>query len=93
MNRREFLAAGGVLAAASAVGAADTAPKAAAPAEGAAEGRLIVSPPVLQNAAETSMGVGFAVSAMARVSAGTGEIGFSIRRSYPSFIAARAWAQ
>jgi len=63
MNRREFLAAGGALAAASVASAAETAPGAAeAP---AAVGKLIVSPPVLQNAAETSMGVGFAVSAMA----------------------------
>ena len=63
MNRREFLAAGGALAAAAAVGADDkveSACGASAPA-----GKLIVSPPVLQNGAETSMGVGFAVSDMA----------------------------
>ena len=58
MNRRQFLAAGGALAAVSAVRAAETG-------KSAASGKLIVSPPVLQNAAETSMGVGFVVSAMA----------------------------
>ena len=63
MNRREFLAAGGALAAAAAVGADENAESACgAP---ASPGRLIVSPPVLQNGAETSMGVGFAVSDMA----------------------------
>ena len=63
MNRREFLAAGGALAAVAAVGADDKVEStcgASAPA-----GKLIVSPPMLQNAAETSMGVGFAVSDMA----------------------------
>ncbi|MBO7684729.1 MAG: metallophosphoesterase, partial [Kiritimatiellae bacterium] len=39
--------------------------KAKGRAAAAACGRLLASPPVLQNAAETSMGVGFAVSAMA----------------------------
>ena len=59
-TRRSFIAGAGALAAGGyAAGAADSA---AAP---DAVGRLIVSPPVLQNAAETSMGVGFAVSDMA----------------------------
>ena len=64
MNRREFIAAGGTLAAASVVGAVDDV-SAKGGGSAAADGRLIASPPVLQNGAETSMGVGFAVSAMA----------------------------
>ena len=71
IKRREFIRAGGMLAivgagsrAVAAEGAAEE--KGSVPAaEGAAPAKLIVSPPVLQNAAETSMGVGFAVSAMA----------------------------
>ena len=64
MNRREFLMAGGALAATVATtGASAAEKKGAEPA--AKAGRLIVSPPVLQNAAETSMGIGFAVSDMA----------------------------
>ena len=64
MNRREFIAAGGTLAAAGVVGAVDDV-VAKCGAGGVSCGRLIASPPVLQNGAETSMGVGFAVSAMA----------------------------
>ena len=69
-TRRGFLAGAGALAAsgcatagtpAAASGAGD-APVGAAGEKG---GRLIASPPVLQNAAETSIGVGFAVSDMA----------------------------
>lgn len=71
IQRREFIRAGGMLAivgagsrAVAAEGAAEE--KGTLPAaEGAATAKLIVSPPVLQNAAEASMGVGFAVSAMA----------------------------
>ena len=64
MNRREFLMAGGALAATVATtGASAAEAKTAEPAK--KDGKLIVSPPVLQNAAETSMGVGFAVSDMA----------------------------
>ena len=67
-TRRGFMAGVGALAA----GGCATAGNAAATgvgqqATGAEKttGRLIASPPVLQNAAETSMGVGFAVSDMA----------------------------
>ena len=64
MNRREFLMAGGALAATVATtGSSAAEAKTAEPAK--KDGKLIVSPPVLQNAAETSMGVGFAVSDMA----------------------------
>jgi len=71
-TRRRFIACAGALAAGgcatNATGEA-SAPVVANAGEQAAEkapaGKLIVSPPVLQNAAETSMGVGFAVSDMA----------------------------
>jgi len=62
MNRREFLMASGALAATAAQGA--TVSVSVAPEE-RKSGKLIVSPPILQNAAETSMGVGFAVSDLA----------------------------
>ena len=62
MSRRGFIAAGGALAAAMANGA-ESEPKPAQ--DAAAKGKLIISPPILQNAAETTMGVGFAVSDMA----------------------------
>ncbi len=71
IQRREFIRAGGMLAIVGAGGRAVAAEGAAEEkgtvpaAEGAAPAKLIVSPPVLQNAAETSIGVGFAVSAMA----------------------------
>ena len=67
INRRGFI--GGFAAvAASAATVADAHPGAEAkspekPAEESKPGKLIVSAPVLQNAAETSMGVSFAVSA------------------------------
>ena len=66
-TRRGFIAGAGALAAGGCAGTGTVAaPVAAQPAadEGKA-GRLIISPPVLQNGAETSMGVGFAVSDMA----------------------------
>ena len=65
MNRREFLIGSGALAAS--VGCAQAADKVEKAEQGTsvASTKLIVSPPVLQNAAETSMGVGFAVSDMA----------------------------
>jgi len=63
LSRRGFLAAGGALAAVATTKAATGATVSVSLAPKA--GRLIVSPPVLQNAAETSMGVGFAVSDMA----------------------------
>jgi len=63
MNRREFLMAGGALAATVAKGA--TVSAVAVPSEAKKPDKLIISPPVLQNAAETSMGVGFAVSDLA----------------------------
>jgi len=59
-SRRNFLVGAGALAA----GGCATGGGAGV-AEKPADGRLIISPPVLQNAAETSMGVGFAVSDMA----------------------------
>ena len=74
IDRREFILAGGALAAGC---ASDKMPAlkpevtevpdvAEVPADGEVPKRaLILSPPVLQNAAETSMGVGFAVSDMA----------------------------
>ena len=62
-TRRGFIAGASALAAATASAQAEKAP--AATEEKKELGRLIVSPPVLQNAAETSMGVGFAVSDMA----------------------------
>ena len=65
INRRGFI--GAFAAAATTAVAADAQPGAKAPEKPAAEeskpGKLIVSAPVLQNAAETSMGVSFAVSA------------------------------
>ena len=62
ISRRGFLAASGAVAAMAATGADNK----AAPAGSAAKrGKLIVSPPVLQNAAENSMCVAFAVSDMA----------------------------
>ena len=70
MNRREFLvgavASGAAVAAAAAPKngkPAEAKPTAAKPATPEPAGRLIVSAPVLQNAAETSIGVVFAVSA------------------------------
>ena len=63
-TRRSFIAGAGALAAGGCATdgvAAKPQPKQAMP----VPDRLIISPPVLQNAAETSMGVGFAVSAMA----------------------------
>lgn len=64
MNRREFLIAGGALAASGMALAADKKKRAeAAAAPEAPAGKLIASAPVLQNAAETSIGVSFAVSA------------------------------
>ena len=66
-TRRGFIAAAGALAAGGcATGGPAAQTRAPAPAAQTPHGgRLIVSPPVLQNAAETSMGVGFAVSDMA----------------------------
>lgn len=67
IKRREFIMAGGALAA-SAAGRRVVAAEVAGAVEEETPRppqKLIVSPPVLQNAAETSMGVGFAVSAMA----------------------------
>jgi hypothetical protein len=61
ISRRGFLAASGSLAALASAGAEV---KSAAVKE-VKKGKLIVSPPMLQNAAETSMGVAFAVSDMA----------------------------
>ena len=66
INRRGFI--GAFAAAATTAVAADAQPGAEAkapekPAEESKPGKLIVSAPVLQNAAETSMGVSFAVSA------------------------------
>ena len=68
LDRREFILAGGALAA----GCVSERMPVPSPEAGessadgeAAKGALIISPPVLQNAAETSMGVGFAVSDMA----------------------------
>lgn len=70
MNRREFLvgavASGAAVAAAAAPKngkPAEAKPTAAKPATPEPAGKLIVSAPVLQNAAETSIGVVFAVSA------------------------------
>ena len=60
ISRRGFLAASGAVAALAAGGA-----EAKNAAAGKKEGKLIVSPPVLQNAAENSMCVVFAVSDMA----------------------------
>ena len=81
MNRRDFLKSTAALAAAAAlpdVAKADEALQAleeasgqarfeseAAAADGPAAGKLIVSAPMLQNYAATSMGVAFAVSDMA----------------------------
>ncbi len=68
IDRREFILAGGALAAGCTSGRVQVLPPVGegASADGEApKGALIVSPPVLQNAAETSMGVGFAVSDMA----------------------------
>ena len=64
INRRGFIGGFAAVAASTAV-AADAQPGAKAPEKPAVEeskpGKLIVSAPVLQNAAETSMGVSFAV--------------------------------
>ena len=68
IDRREFILAGGALAAGCVSDKMSVRPPEAgeAPAGGETpKGALIVSPPVLQNAAETSMGIGFAVSDMA----------------------------
>ena len=63
INRRGFI--GAFAAAATTAVAADAQPgaEAKAPVGESKPGKLIVSAPVLQNAAETSMGVSFAVSA------------------------------
>jgi hypothetical protein len=58
-TRRGFIAGASALAATTA--GAQTKAETGAQEEKKEPGRLIVSPPVLQNAAETSMGVGFAV--------------------------------
>ena len=65
MKRRDFIKTSAVIAAATATTGAGNLLKAAELSEEPAEGRLIVSAPVLQNFAETSMGVAFAVSALA----------------------------
>ena len=67
-TRRGFIAGAGALAAggcATAGNAAATGVEQQATGAEKTTGRLIASPPVLQNAAETAMGVGFAVSDMA----------------------------
>ena len=66
-TRRGFIAAAGALAAGGcASAAAQSAAKESSPVAEAPRGdKLIISPPVLQNGAESSMGVGFAVSDMA----------------------------
>ena len=76
-TRRGFIAGAGLLAAGACAAAEDAAAGAGRP----AAGRLIVSPPVLQNAAETSMGVGFAVSGMAN--------GYVEYSEYPDMSAAK----
>lgn len=65
-TRRSFIAAAGALAAGgcTTVATGERA-QATASVEEKKDGALIISPPVLQNAAETSIGVGFAVSDMA----------------------------
>ena len=64
IGRREFIGGTALASVVSAAGRLDAAQEtAAAGGEGQAPGRLIASAPVLQNAAETSMGVSFAVSA------------------------------
>ena len=63
ISRRGFLAASGACAALAAAGAEEK--KDAAKASETEKGRLIISAPMLQNAAETSVGVAFAVSDMA----------------------------
>ena len=65
MKRRDFIKTSAVIAAATATTGAGNLLKAAELSEEPAERRLIVSEPVLQNFAETSMGVAFAVSALA----------------------------
>lgn len=70
MNRRDFLKTSAVAAMAAGVTSASAADQKKDYIENAAAGktestRLIVSSPVLQNAAETSVGVSFAVSALA----------------------------
>ena len=65
MKRRDFIKTSAVIAAATATTGAGNLLKAAELSEAPAEERLIVSAPVLQNFAETSMGVAFAVSALA----------------------------
>ena len=67
-TRRGFIAAAGALAASGCASSGVTASSAASQAqtvEVPRSDKLIISPPVLQNGAETSMGVGFAVSDMA----------------------------
>jgi hypothetical protein len=64
MNRRDFLKASAVMAAGAAVPVSSVAAEAGASA-GAAPSKLIISAPMLQNHAETSVGVAFAVSALA----------------------------
>ena len=65
IGRRAFLAGSSGLFAALAAPAAEGEGKESAVEEKAAEGKLIASAPMLQNAAETSMGVAWAVSANA----------------------------
>ena len=65
IGRRAFLAGSSGLFAALAAPAAEGDGKKSAAEEKAAEGKLIASAPMLQNAAETSMGVAWAVSANA----------------------------
>jgi len=62
MNRRDFIACGAAFAAATVSRAAESG-KAEDSVPAAVPGKLIASAPVLQNAAETSMGVSFAVNA------------------------------
>ncbi len=63
LSRRGFLAAATAAAAGAAARAASPAARPAEKKQAAAPGALITSAPILQNAAETSMGVAFTVSA------------------------------
>ena len=65
MNRREFLKASAVMAAGAAVPVSSSVAAEAVASAEAAPSKLIISAPMLQNHAETSVGVAFAVSAMA----------------------------